>query len=167
MLAGSFSSTHHGEPRSTRDIDLVVDPSAEALAIAADRWRHAGLYVSPSALTSLDQRGQCNVIDTTTGWKVDLIFCRDRPFSRIELSRRQRATVLGVAVWIASPEDVVLSKLEWASMGASSRQVEDAAGVLAHAADLDQDYLQRWAVELGVVELLAEARRRGDLLRGS
>ncbi len=67
--------------------------------------------------------------------------------------------MLGVDVWLATAEDTVLAKLEWAAQGGSDRQVADAAAVLAVAGDgLDDGYLDEWAGRLGVTELLARAR---------
>jgi hypothetical protein len=31
MLVGSFASTIHGAPRTTHDIDIVIDPTPESL----------------------------------------------------------------------------------------------------------------------------------------
>ena len=54
-------------------------------------------------------------------------------------------------VFVASPEDVVLSKLEWALRGGSERQLQDAAAVLAVQGDrLDVAYVELWAARLGV-----------------
>jgi hypothetical protein len=67
--------------------------------------------------------------------------------------------LLGVDVYVATAEDTVLAKLEWAAMGGSDRQVADAATVLAvRGSDIDDDYLDRWAAELGVTDLLERAR---------
>jgi hypothetical protein len=159
MLVGSFASTSHGAPRATQDIDIVIDPAPEAL----DRFLAAfgpDVYVDPSAREAVANRDQFNLIDTTTGWKIDLIIRKDRPFSREEFSRRSRSRALDVDVYIATAEDTVLAKLEWASMGGSDRQVGDAATVLAvRGDDLDHDYLDRWAAVLGVSDLLVRARR--------
>jgi hypothetical protein len=96
-----------------------------------------------------------NVIETVSGWKVDLIVRKDRPFSEAEFARRRRLEVLGVDMMIASPEDVVLSKLEWARLGGSERQLDDVRGVLRlQGSALDVAYLRRWAVDLGVADLL-------------
>jgi hypothetical protein len=90
MVAGSFASTHHGVPRSTYDIDLVIDPTREALdrfvrSLAAERF-----YVSAEAAQEAWQRrGQFNVVDRATGWKIDLILRKDRAFSREEFGRRR------------------------------------------------------------------------------
>ena len=94
MVAGSMASSYHGEPRSTQDIDLVIDPDAQTLerfVAGLDRQR---FYVG-DAPTALGMRSQFNIIDTTTGWKVDLIIRKDRPFSRQEFSRRRAVEVLG------------------------------------------------------------------------
>lgn len=158
MLVGSFASTAHGAPRSTQDIDIVIDPTAEALDRFVGALDPTRIYVEPSTQRALAERDQFNLIDLTTTWKVDLIIRKDRPFSRSEFDRRVRTTILGVDVYQATAEDTVLAKLEWA-MGGSDRQVADAAGVLAVGGDtLDDDYLDRWAAELGVVDLLARAR---------
>jgi hypothetical protein len=54
---------------------------------------------------------------------------------------------------MATAEDTILAKLEWARSGQSERQLQDAAGIVAvSGAELDLDYLDRWADELGVRE---------------
>ena len=94
-----------------------------------------------------------------TAWKVDLIIRKDRPFSRSEFERRLPARALDVDLYLATAEDTVLAKLEWAAMGGSDRQVADAATVLAvGAGQLDEHYLDHWAAELEVSALLARAR---------
>lgn len=159
MISGSVASTHHGEPRSTQDVDLVIDPSVEALTTfvgSLDRER----YYIDDALAALAHRSQCNVIDVTTGWKVDLIVVQDRPFSRVELDRRRPLTLLGVDTFIATVEDVILSKLEWSRATESERQVRDVVAMLRlRAGELDDAYLDRWARELELVAALEDARR--------
>ena len=86
-----------------------------------------------------------NVIDFESGWKIDLIILKDRPFSRSEFARRRPAMIGGLEVPVASPEDVILSKLEWNLMTPSRRQVEDARQVaLNNAGQLDASYLRGW-----------------------
>ena len=108
------------------------------------------------------QRGLFNVIDLESGWKVDLILRKERAFSREEFSRREPATILGARVFVATAEDTILAKLEWAQRGESERQLRDVAGVLAmRGGDLDRAYLERWAAELGVEAELARVRGEG------
>jgi hypothetical protein len=94
---------------------------------------------------------QFNVIDMLSGWKADLIFRRLRPFSVSDFERRELAEVLGVHMWVASAEDIIVSKLEWASRTASERQLRDGAGVLATGRPtLDMACLERWVSALGL-----------------
>ena len=59
--------------------------------------------------------------------------------------------------FVASPEDTILSKLEWArKVGRSEKQIDDAAGVLAVNPGIDRAYVERWAGELGVLGLWQE-----------
>ena len=160
MLAGSMASTFHGEPRMTRDVDMVIDPTVESIerfVAALDRSRY---YVDDAA-EAVRRRDMCgmeveSVIDTETGWKVDLIVRKDRAFSREEFDRRQPAVVGGVELFIATAEDTVLAKLEWRARSDSERQFRDVVAVLS-AQDLDEVYLQRWAAELGVTDSLNDA----------
>jgi hypothetical protein len=160
MLVGSFASTSYGAPRATQDIDIVIDPTAAALELFVTAFDDDRFYVSPDAArAALAARDQFNLIDVTTGWKVDLMIRKDRPFSRSEFGRRTRIRMLDVDLWVATAEDTVLAKLEWAAMSGSDRQLVDAATVLGvSAGGLDDAYLDHWAAKLGVSDLLARAR---------
>jgi len=150
MVTGSLASSYHGEPRATRDVDLVVDPEPEALAKLVDDLQSAGFYVDRDvALDALARRSQFNAIGPDAS-KVDFIIRRDRPFSREEFARRQPADLLGTAGYVTTAEDLVLAKLEWAAASGSDRQLADVAGILAIAGPLDTAYVDRWAGVLGV-----------------
>lgn len=160
MLVGSLASNVHGAPRSTQDIDLVVAPTEPALMSFLDSLDPERFYVPGSAVEALRNRDQFNVIDTGSGWKIDLIIRKERPFSRSEFDRRRQIRAFGVGLYVASPEDTVLAKLEWAARGASDRQLADAATVISVlSGSLDDEYLDRWAADLGVSDLLSRARR--------
>jgi hypothetical protein len=157
MVVGSVASSHHGSPRTTQDLDIVIEilpEQAETLLALLDRARY---YADDAEVLSAPQtRRMFGIIDTFTGWKVDLVVRRDRPFALVEFARRERAVLLGVPTWAATAEDVILAKLDWARIGSSDRQIEDARSVVRVRRDtLDWDYLKRWAAALGVDDLLA------------
>ena len=160
MVAGSFASTFHGEPRTTQDIDLVVDPSRDALDRFVRSLDPARFYVSSEAADQAwRQRGLFNVVDLASGWKIDLILRKERAFSRSEFERRMPATILGVAVHVATAEDTILAKLEWARLGESERQLRDVIGVVELCGEsLDRAYIERWARDLGVETLWERVR---------
>lgn len=155
MLAGSFASTYHGAPRTTHDIDVVIAPSREKLDRLVTGLDPNLFYVSESAADEAwRRRGMFNVVLFESGWKVDLILCKDRAFSRAEFARRQRVDVGGLEVWMATAEDTVVAKLEWARAGESERQIRDVIGILETSGErLDREYLERWVEDLGLVDL--------------
>ena len=97
------------------------------------------------------ERGQFNAIDPKHGWKADLIVRKDRSFSLEEFSRRGRASMLGIELSVASFEDVILAKLEWAKLGDSDVQRRDVVQLLERGWNrLDHAYLGRWTTSLGL-----------------
>lgn len=161
MLTGSFASAYHGRPRATQDIDFVIAPTPDQLRVllqALPSWEY---YADEdTALAALQQESLFNVVDLATGWKVDFICRKSRPFSRMEFDRRIRADLGGLSLFVATAEDVVLAKLEWAKLGGSLRQIEDVAGLLqVRGAELDADYIHRWATELGLLAQWAAAQK--------
>ncbi len=159
MIVGSFASGFHGEFRATQDADLVIDPTPEQLDTLLERVS-SDFYVSPEAARdALSRRGQFNLVHFETAWKIDLIIRKERAFSREEFARRREENLGGHQAWVNSPEDVILAKLEWAKNSGSTRQIEDAAGVIAAwGGALDWDYLDHWARELSVEDQLAQMR---------
>ena len=163
MIVGSFASAFHGEPRTTRDLDLVIDPSPAQLDVLLGALEPARYYVDPdTARDALRRRAMFNVIDLETGWKVDLVIRKARPFSVEELRRRVRVTILGTEVATATAEDTILAKLEWAKAGASERQLADVAGILrVRGESLDLPYVERWVAELGLDDVWRRVRGLG------
>ncbi len=150
MLTGSFASSFHGAPRATQDIDLVVAPTPDQLRALVSRFPAPDYYVDEeAALEALAAEGQFNILALDSGWKVDLMIRKSRPFSQVEFNRREPAVVEGLTLAIATVEDIILAKLEWAKMGESERQLEDVA-TLVHlrSADLDRAYLREWTTTL-------------------
>jgi len=153
MVAGSLASTHYSLPRSTFDVDIVIDPTLAALTSFVQALSPDAYYVDlESALEAFHLQRQFNVIDMATGWKVDFIIRKHRPFSVEEFRRRVATEMFGVSVHVATAEDTVIAKLEWAQLGGGSeRQLRDVREIVdARGTDLDRGYVERWVDELGL-----------------
>ncbi len=152
MVTGSFAGSYHGAPRATQDIDIVIAAEAGQLRSLASSLPASEYYFDlEAALKALQHERLFNIVDRVSGWKIDLIIRKSRPFSRAEFDRRTLVDLDGVPLYVASPEDVVIAKLEWGRKGGSDRQVQDAAAILrARGADLDLAYIERWVRDLGL-----------------
>lgn len=165
-LGGSVASSFYGVPRTTLDVDLVADLEAghapPLIARLGDKY-----YASQEAIFDAIARKSCfNVIHLPSMFKVDVFVAKPGLYDRQALARRRAGAVsLGGAAedfMIASPEDIILSKLQRFRLGrqVSERQWQDVLGVLrVQGPRLDEAYLEHWARELGIGDLLARARQ--------
>ena len=154
MLTGSIALSYYAEPRMTRDIDIVVELSGhDARSVAA--LFAADYYVAEADIgTAIATGGMFNVLHLDKVVKIDFIVRKDTPYRRHEFGRRQRVSLPGFEVWIVSREDLILSKLAWAKESGSDLQMRDVRSLLAGGAD--RTYLEHWASELSVTDLLRQ-----------
>ena len=165
-FTGSIASSWHGQPRSTVDIDVVIDADFGKLNALASVLE-PDFYVSRIAIReAVEHRSSFNAISLDTPYKIDFFIIGNRPYDR-EAFRRSVDHFLDQAhsppVRLLSPEDTILRKLEWFRIGgeASDHQWRDVLGVLvARRGNLDAAYLDLWAVELNVADLLKRAREQ-------
>ena len=165
MLTGSFASAHHGAPRSTLDIDIVIAANPEQLRTFVKSLPISEYYADlDAALEAHKRESLFNVIDLATGWKIDLIIRKSRAFSQEEFGRRQLVNVQSTPFFVAMAEDVVIAKLEWAKLAQSQRQIEDVATILRlRWESLDRPYLERWISELNLSEQWSNAKEMAGL----
>jgi hypothetical protein len=165
-LGGSWASSLLGEPRFTRDADISVEPfrgKEEALCACFG----SDYYLSLEAIqAALQNRSSFNIINVTIGFKVDVFVQKERPFDRSFMDRRRPLELPYFpeqTIDVVTPEDIVLLKLEWFRIGGevSDQQWKDVLGVLeAQAGKLDAAYLDHWASELKLTDLLTRARQQ-------
>jgi hypothetical protein len=162
MVTGSIASSLHGEPRSTHDIDIVVDlPRSKAHALAA-AFPQPPYYLDEEAVAeAIASGGMANLLDTESGDKVDFWVLTKDPFDRSRFARRYHEKMLGLRIAVSSPEDTILMKLRWAKMsGGSEKQFVDAVRVYeVQHEKLDQEYLRKWTVKLGIQREMARLKR--------
>jgi hypothetical protein len=161
VVTGSVVTALYGEPRFTQDADIVVVGSPGLGAKLSAAFPSPRYYAPAEDIdTSLKQGAIANIIDSDTGAKVDLHPKAADAFSESFFARRSRVAVAGVDMWFPSPEDAILSKLQWArATGDSERHVRDARGVYEVQGEaLDESYLRKWAERLSVSDLLANLK---------
>jgi hypothetical protein len=165
LIGGSVASGTHGIPRQTKDIDVVakIEPQivVELCAVLAPDF-----YADADEAEFAIRAGRAfNVIHLKSAYKFDIFPVGEDRFVRSELARRRYTTtpvpgLENVEFPVASAEDTILSKLVWFRKGGevSDHQWHDILGVISvQAGQLDAEYLDKWAAELGVADLLASA----------
>ncbi len=158
MVTGSIALAVYAMPRMTRDIDVVIDCSAdqaEALAVAFQ----VDSYASPeSAREAVGSAGMFNVIHSESLLKVDFIVRKTDAFNAEGFSRRRTIDLGDFSACVISPEDLILSKLLWRRDTRSTRQLDDVTTLLTSVPDLDWPYLTAWAMRLDLSEVLERLR---------
>ena len=153
MLTGSFASSLQGEPRSTHDIDLVVDMKSSHISFLMKEFPAPDYYLSKTAMTEALQTGSMfNLLDVKEGEKVDFWMLTDKAFDQSRFQRRQQNSIEDFYVFVTSPEDTILAKLNWSKLsGGSEKHFGDALRVFeVQFGSLDMEYLEKWVKELGV-----------------
>jgi hypothetical protein len=155
-VVGSYASSAWGEPRMTRDIDVVIQLSAEQVAPLCAEFPDADFYVSQSAaLEAVQHRSQFNVIHPESGSKIDFMMMGESNWSAEQLRRRQQIQFdESTRGFVASPEDVILGKLLYLQEGGSEKHIRDINGILSvHKALIDLDYISRIATQLDALDI--------------
>jgi hypothetical protein len=155
MLTGSMAANYYAVPRMTRDIDLVVELSLADADRVSDLFE-ADFYVDRDAVReAITRRGTFNLIYTELVLKVDCVVRKDSEYRREEFRRRRPVAIGELEVFLVAPEDLIISKLDWARDTHSEVQLADVKNLLG-CAGLDHDYLTRWISRLGLDPLYRE-----------
>ncbi len=162
FVGGSIASAAYGTVRTTLDADIVArmqdaDVASFAAALGAD------FYVDTAMIRdAIAHRHSFNLIHLPTMFKIDVFVPQDRPFTAAQFERRVSSPIGSGQAALSSPEDTILAKLEWYRLGneVSQRQWLDVLGILrVQAQRLDFAYMEEWAGQLGLADLLGRARR--------
>lgn len=159
MLVGSMAGNFWGIPRSTHDIDFVISYDESEVGAIVQLFDGDFFIQEISVRAALKPPHQFNALDNRSALKVDFFRLAGDAYEFERFKRRQQVTILGQQAFLATPEDIILHKLRWYMISPSDRQLTDAAGILSVSADaIKMEYLDHWAKEIGVTELLTRIR---------
>lgn len=165
LVTGSLATIAYGEPRFTNDIDIVIELPPERVDEFCAGFLGDEYYISPTAVAQAARsKRHFNVIHPAAGYKIDFMVLTDSDFDRSRLGRRTAVALLpDRTVPFASPEDVILKKMDFYREGGSEKHLRDIVGVLrSPKVSIDTAYIAEWAQRLGLTDIWQEVCQRSQ-----
>lgn len=152
FLVGSLAAMYYGRPRFTNDVDLVVQIHPQQVSRFEALFPIEDYYCPPKEVLhdEVARRGSFNLIHQASGIKIDIVIYKNTDFYRSELDRRKKVLLLPqLEVFIASPEDIIIKKLDFYREGNSEKHLTDIREILI-GSSTDEKYLEDWIDRLGL-----------------
>lgn len=149
MISGSLAYNMYCIPRMSMDIDLVIELNMGNVHNFLDIFRIGYYLDEETVIQEIKKTGMFNVIDHSTGFKIDFIIRKNTEYRLLEFSRKIHKMLMDVPVWVVSPEDLVISKLAWIQELQSEMQSLDIR-MLLMLPEIDRDYIDLWCKNLNL-----------------
>ena len=158
-LTGGFAVSVWGRPRSTFDIDIVIQLKTEKIKPLIKKLRRlssSGYIEESTVKEAMERGGEFNFIHPESGMKVDFwVIKKGDLIGQKELERKIARNFSGQKIYFISPEDLILSKLRWFKESESSRHLEDIESILKISREkIDFDYLKSEAKKQDSLDIL-------------
>ena len=152
FLVGSMATMYYGRPRFTQDLDLVVRIHPKQVRKFENLFPISEYYCPPLEIIQDEtaRKGSFNLIHHNSGIKVDLVIDRQTEFYNSEFSRRKKVLIAtDLEVYIASPEDLIIKKLDYYREGLSEKHLLDIRDILMNV-EIDESYMNYWVEKMGL-----------------
>lgn len=150
-ITGGIAAIAYGDPRTTRDVDMVIQMPRSEVSNLQAILEQSGFYVAGVDDVASGRMNTLQVTQIETISRADLILADGSAYTNQQFSRRRRYSFPDrdeTPVYLASPEDTVISKLRWGLRSESEKQRRDVIAILkVLQAELDYQYMHRWAAE--------------------
>ncbi len=168
LVGGAVALWAWGEPRTTADLDLVIDLPIDAMAVLSSELEQRAMLVPVDTMLDLliEDRADLpiNAIHMTSGYKAEMFLLKPGNALREAGLRRRQLMELGPAlgeVYVHSPEDLILNKLRFYRISQQTKHVRDIASIVLYQAEaLDVAYIERWVQALDLASEWREIQQR-------
>lgn len=160
MLTGAIAANYYGRPRFTHDVDLVVQIKLKDADKVAKLFESDFYVAIEGIVDAVKHSTMFNLIHSASGFKVDCWVLKSEEYSQVSFSRRRKAIIFDQEMYISSPEDLVVTKLDWYKKSGIQKHYEDVLGVFeVQSGKLDVHYIKKWAKRLSFLDVF------GDILK--
>jgi hypothetical protein len=163
FITGAVASIAYGEPRLTNDIDIVAEIDERQITKLKECFPEDEYYLDPDAiLEAIKQRHQFNIIHPASGLKADVMISKSDAFDESRFARIKRMRPLeDTEANFASPEDVIIKKMEYYKEGSSEKHIRDIMGILKISGEIiDLVYISLWAKRLNLEDIWKPIQER-------
>jgi hypothetical protein len=136
MIVGAFGGTIFGITRATNDVDIIVDLHDKDFEALSQRFPLPRYYADPEMIRNSVELGiMFNIIDSTEGYKADLVPLKREPDYQLAFDRRIREKFTDendqpFEAWVAQPTDIIIGKLRAWDEGRSDKHPKDIFSIL-------------------------------------
>jgi hypothetical protein len=153
LITGSVAAMAYGEPRLTNDIDIVAQIAEEHIPGLILAFPLTDFYIDEEMIkNAINLRSEFNIIHPSSGLKLDIFIQKNTPFDKSRFARiRQIVPADTYHANFASPEDIIIKKMEFYREGGSEKHLRDITGILKISGnEIDLDYISTWSERLGL-----------------
>jgi len=156
MITGSIAMNLYAQPRSTRDVDIVVDFEPGDERAVMQTFGREYFVDENAARDAIAKRKMFNMVNMQSLFKIDFVVRKKSNFEHHQFCRRKRLEFDDIEAWVISKEDLILAKMVWAKDSMSEKQLLDVKNLLQTGCDLG--YVQKWVTTLRLEAVYAKAQ---------
>jgi hypothetical protein len=154
MMTGALVVNYHGKPRMTHDIDFVVNITNKEIQKITELFNKDFFISEGSIRSALAENSMFNIIHKETGSKIDFWILKDDEYNKTAFARRKSYPYQEKEISLATPEDTIISKLEWYKMSDVEKHYFDAVNIYCiQGNNLDKNYITDWCQKKSLTEL--------------
>lgn len=161
-IGGSLAAMAYGEPRLTRDIDVVARLAPADAARLKARFPAPAFYLDlTNAEEAIRSGGTFNLIHPESGFKVDFFVAADELSLHQVEHARSFPTARGGTARFCPAEDLVLQKLRSYDQGGSDKHLRDIASIVqTQGLEFDRARVTSDAEQMGLGSLWSAIVRK-------
>jgi hypothetical protein len=167
MVTGSIVSSLQGEPRLTHDIDIVIRITDLNTKKIIEAFPSPDYYISEQGIErAILHHKMFNLIDVQNGDKVDFWIQCNTPFDHARFSRKIFQEVMGIGMYISTPEDTILAKLKWLKLSnGSEKHLIDALRIYeVHYPNINIKYIEKWVKHLKIKKYWERLKKEAEII---
>lgn len=158
MITGAYAVSYYGMPRATHDLDVVVEIAAKDVKKISRELKRTCEIDEEMIENAVQYRTHFSVIYSKGYLKADFWILKNKPLENIKFKRRREISLFGVSTFMISPEDIILTKLDWYKRSKNTKHLDDVVGIIkVQDKKLDTIYIKNMLDELGIRKYWVQA----------